>query len=210
DYSFPPQEPPRPPVHRMWAIEYHCSSCRPLRNGRFFKKPDADDLLRFECARTQLEQDADLLIPNDEIPPGDETQRLHRWGYQRYREMFNERQLLGLGLLLRHLRAIRDDEVRHALLTVFSDFLRYQNMLCRYDTYALKCQDIFSVHGFRLGSYRAKTTCSAFRASALALSGTSSKSICARSVTVKHPSKRNTMDGTRKSLSFQVSMLGRN
>ena len=41
--------------------------------------------------------------------------------------------------------------MRHALLTVFSDFLRYQNMLCRYDTYALKCQDIFSVHGFPVG-----------------------------------------------------------
>ncbi len=44
-----------------------------------------------------------------------------------------------------------DTEVRHALLTVFSDFLRYQNMLCRYDTYALKCQDIFSIHGFPVG-----------------------------------------------------------
>src|SRR4030067_57467 len=32
-----------------------------------------------------------------------------------------------------------------------SAFLRYQNMLCRYDTYALKCQDIFSVHGFPVG-----------------------------------------------------------
>jgi adenine-specific DNA methylase len=41
--------------------------------------------------------------------------------------------------------------VRHALLTVFSDILRYQNLLCRYDTYALKCQDIFSVHGFPVG-----------------------------------------------------------
>jgi hypothetical protein len=34
---------------------------------------------------------------------------------------------------------------------VFSDFLRYQNQLGRYDTYALKCQDIFSVHGFPVG-----------------------------------------------------------
>ena len=41
--------------------------------------------------------------------------------------------------------------MRRALLTVFSDFLRYQNMLCRYDTYALKCQDIFAVHGFPVG-----------------------------------------------------------
>ena len=65
--------------------------------------------------------------------------------------MFTERQLLGLGLLLRRIGQVANPPVRHALLTVFSDFLRYQNMLCRYDTYALKCQDIFSVHGFPVG-----------------------------------------------------------
>ena len=59
--------------------------------------------------------------------------------------------MLGLGLLLRRISQVDNSPVRHALLTVFSDFLRYQNMLCRYDTYALKCQDIFSVHGFPVG-----------------------------------------------------------
>lgn len=151
EYTFPRQVSPRPPAHRMWAIEYHCSSCRSSHSGRFFKKPDEDDLALSALARAYLEQDPELPIPNDEILPGDETDRLHRWGYRLYREMFNERQLLGLGLLLRHLRAVPDEDVRNALLTVFSDFLRYQNMLCRYDTYALKCQDIFSVHGFPVG-----------------------------------------------------------
>jgi adenine-specific DNA methylase len=65
--------------------------------------------------------------------------------------MFNGRQLLGLGLLARRIRQVPDTTVRQALLTVFSDTLRYQNMLCRYDVYALKCQDIFSVHGFPVG-----------------------------------------------------------
>jgi hypothetical protein len=65
--------------------------------------------------------------------------------------MFNERQLLGLGLLLKRISVVEETPIRHALLTVFSDFLRYQNMLARYDTYALKCQDIFSVHGFPVG-----------------------------------------------------------
>ena len=90
-------------------------------------------------------------IPDDPIPAGDESDRLHRWGYRRYREMFSERQLLGLGLLLKTISGQTDGAVRDALLTVFSDFLRYQNMLCRYDTAALKCQDIFSVHGFPVG-----------------------------------------------------------
>jgi len=135
----------------MWALEYHCEKCKPTHSGRFFNKPDAQDLLRFEQARTLLAQTPDLPIPEDEIPSGDETNRLHRWGYQRYRQMFGERQLLGLGLLLRRICHVEQAEIRHALLTVFSDFLRYQNMLCRYDTYALKCQDIFSIHGFPVG-----------------------------------------------------------
>ena len=141
-----------PPKHRMWAIEYHCSHCKPNQKGRFFKQPGRRDLSRFLDASLTLSHDeTDLPIPDDEIPAGDETTRLHRWGYRRYREMFNERQLLGLGVLLRRLREVSSAPERNALLTVFSDFLRYQNMLCRYDTYALKCQDIFAVHGFPVG-----------------------------------------------------------
>ena len=47
--------------------------------------------------------------------------------------------------------AVEDERVRHALATNLSDLLRYQNMLCRYDTMALKSLDIFSVHGFPVG-----------------------------------------------------------
>ena len=140
-----------PPRHRMWAIEYHCALCKPSHRGRFFKRPDAQDRAHVERATARLATAQGLPIPCDEIPAGDETDRLHRWGYRRYREMFGERQLLGLGILLRRILEVPQKEPRHALLTVFSDFLRYQNMLCRYDTYALKCQDIFSIHGFPVG-----------------------------------------------------------
>ena len=151
EYAYPSNGSVHPPAHRMWAMEYHCKACKPTHTGRFFKRPDADDLNRYEQARRRLLKESGLPIPDDEIPRGDETDRLHRWGYRRYREMFTERQLLGLGLLLRRISQVDNSPVRHALLTVFSDFLRYQNMLCRYDTYALKCQDIFSVHGFPVG-----------------------------------------------------------
>ena len=140
-----------PPKHRMFAIEYHCAACKPTHQGRFFKRPDVEDLALENSAAARLQITRRLPIPDDEIPAGDETDRLHRWGYKRYREMFEARQLLGLGLLLRRIRKVRQRECRHALLTIFSDSLRYQNMLCRYDTYALKCQDIFSVHGFPVG-----------------------------------------------------------
>ena len=147
-----PADSSTPPRHRLWAVEYHCATCKPNHKGRFFKRPDEEDLAQYERASHLFEQlSGELPIPSDYIPSGDETDRLHRWGYHRYREMFNPRQLLGLGLLLKRLLEVNEIELRYALVTVFSDFLRYQNMLCRYDTYALKCQDIFSVHGFPVG-----------------------------------------------------------
>jgi adenine-specific DNA methylase len=151
EFSYLPKDGQGPPEHRMWALEYHCAHCKPEHEGRFFKRPDASDLSKVNEAIERLSRSRRLPIPDDAIPPGDETDRLHRWGYGRYREMFGARQLLGLGLLLRRILRVKQAEYRHALLTIFSDSLRYQNMLCRYDTYALKCQDIFSVHGFPVG-----------------------------------------------------------
>lgn len=151
-YSYPPKKPSVPPKHRMLAIEYFCENCKSLHKGRSFKRPDIFDLDKFELAQEKFrEVSSNLTIPINKIPHGDETDRLHRWGYTYYAEMFNDRQLLGLGLLLNRILQESIAPVRHAILTVFSDFLRYQNMLAHYDTYALKCQDIFSVHGFPVG-----------------------------------------------------------
>jgi len=151
-FSYPTPKPCAPPSHRLWAIEYHCDHCKPRWVGRMFKAPDQADLEKVSEASERLKRlRRNLPIPLDEVPDGDETRRLHRWGYARFCEMFNQRQLLGLGMLLRRIMKTKDRDTKHALLTVFSDFLRYQNMLCRYDTYALKCQDIFSVHGFPVG-----------------------------------------------------------
>lgn len=142
-----------PPGHRMIAIEYAGRRRPGVRRGRLFKRPDARDLARYEAAAARWRSIAPAaqFVPDDPIPPGDETDRLHRWGYRRYRDLFNERQLLGLELSCRLVAATPDDRLRRALATNLSDLLRYQNMLCRYDTMALKSLDVFSVHGFPVG-----------------------------------------------------------
>ena len=138
-----------PPRHRMFAIEYHCNACKKSGHvGRFFKRPDDQDLLKYDEVRRSWVQMRPRYVPDDPIPAGDETDRLHRWGYRHYREMFNHRQLLGLETIARLLMAVEDPQVRNALATNLSDLLRYQNMLCRYDVGVLKSLDIFSVHGF--------------------------------------------------------------
>lgn len=140
-----------PPRHRMFALEYHCRQCKTTHQGRFFKKPDVIDLDNYVKATTMLAEIGTRYVPEDAILPGDESTRLLRWGYARYREMFNDRQLLGLELSCRTIADEQDERRRNALITNLSDLLRYQNMLCRYDTMALKSLDIFSVHGFPVG-----------------------------------------------------------
>ena len=141
----------RPLAHRLFAIEYYNPKRKAQHKGRFFKKPDAEDLARVADAARRWEHLSPCFVPGESIPPGDETNRLHRWGYTCYRELFNPRQLLGLELSCRLIAEIEDPRIRQALATNLSDLLRYQNMLCRYDTMALKALDIFSVHGFPVG-----------------------------------------------------------
>lgn len=144
-YPRPSQGPPK---HRMVAMEYYCPYCKPSHQGRFFKKPDKQDMERYEQANRKWAETNPINAPQDLIPAGDESTRLHRWGYTKYHELFNTRQLLGLELSCSWIKALPDSEEKNALATNLSDLLRYQNMLCRYDTRALKSLDIFSVHGF--------------------------------------------------------------
>ena len=143
-----------PLTHRMFAIEYHCPGCRGSHKGRFFKKPSTLDLARYRDAAKTLEAMPLQYVPDVGIPPGDESSRLHRWGYSRYREMFNSRQLLGLELSCSLVASQPEPRVRRALATNLSDLLRYNNLLVRYDTTALKALDVFSVHGFPVGLVR--------------------------------------------------------
>jgi adenine-specific DNA methylase len=140
----------RPPTHRLFAMEYHNPDLKG-RPGRLFKKPDADDLTRVAAAGAAWKRLRPSFVPDDGIPQGDESSRLHRWGYERFKELFNERQLLALETSARYIAGVKDLRVKRALATNFSDLLRYQNMLCRYDVMALKSLDVFSIHGFPVG-----------------------------------------------------------
>jgi adenine-specific DNA methylase len=148
-FSVPELEQSTPYNHTLVAIEYHCARCRERkdRRGRFFKAPDDDDDARYERAASMCSNLGSTRWPSARIPVGDETRRLHRWGYHRFVDLHNPRQLLGLHVLAEEIRR-QPRKLRYALATVFSDFVRYQNMVCRYDPAALKILDVFSIHGF--------------------------------------------------------------
>lgn len=145
--SKQPNNKNHPPKHRLFAIEYFNPSITD-RAGRLFKKPDARDMELANQAKEMLENFSPCFIPEDSIPEGDETARLLKWGYSKFHQLFNHRQLLSLEILARLISTIENKRIQRALATNFSDLIRYQNMLCRYDTMALKSLDIFSIHGF--------------------------------------------------------------
>ena len=110
-----------PPRHRMFAIEYFNPKRRAHHKGRFFKRPDEADFALFDAATERWQDMVPVFVPEEEIVTGDETSRLLRWGYARYRDMFNPRQLLGLELSCRLVALTRDRRIRHALATNLSD-----------------------------------------------------------------------------------------
>ncbi|MDQ3729176.1 MAG: DNA methylase [Actinomycetota bacterium] len=149
EFTVPEVGAKAPPKHTLFALEYHCPTCkrREGRRGRFFKGVAGEDHERFTHACARYAETDSPCWPEVEIPAGDETNRLHRWGYRRFRDLHNERQLLGLAILAEKIHAA-PEELQPALATVFSDFVRYQNIVCRYDTAALKVLDVFSIHGY--------------------------------------------------------------
>jgi len=63
------------PMHRLFAMEYHCPECKPSHKGRFFKEPDDQDIAKVKAASERLSGIRSKYIPDAGIPSGDETNR---------------------------------------------------------------------------------------------------------------------------------------
>ena len=129
----------------LHALEGYCETC-----GRFFKRVDADDLRRWNEARSEFERRKDrLLIPWEAIPAeGRSDPRPINHGYTHYYQMFNERQLLCLSILLVHILRIRNPNARELMLLAFSDCLDANNMFCKYEVAWHKISLFFGLHAY--------------------------------------------------------------
>ena len=132
----------------MYAVEYYCHV-----HGRGYKNVDGFDLSLFEKAKKELEGQWEELIgryiPEQEISDGKETHRLFGYNYRYFYEMFNERQLLCLSMLLREVLKIGDENLREFLLLVISNILHYNNMLSKYNPSKHHLSDLFEKHAFQ-------------------------------------------------------------
>ncbi len=116
----------RPPEHRLYAKLL----LRP--NGeKVYLPATSEDLAAYRAASQQLQRE-ELLLPDLEIADGCNTRQVLNYGYRTWRDFFNDRQLLALGLLHRAICAIEDPDVQAALRGVFSSALEFNNMFASY------------------------------------------------------------------------------
>lgn len=71
-------------------------------------------------------------FPNAELRAGYNTDQAINYGYRRWREMFNARQLVCLGILADRIRAIHNESLRDLFVCLFSGVLEFNNMFSSY------------------------------------------------------------------------------
>lgn len=115
-----------PPAHRMYAM-------MALRaDGTKVYLPVRDeDLALYEEARERLATEA-LPLPETSVRPGHNTDQARGYNYTQWREFFNARQLLCLGLLLREILTIDDLSIQEQMLCLFSSTLEFNNLFCSF------------------------------------------------------------------------------
>lgn len=127
------------------AIEYYCDHCK----GHGYKRVDENDRALYKAACNMYDEIADTLpIPKQLIPEGYNTNQIRNHGYKCFSDLFNKRQLLGLGLLLKEINSLEDQESKFWLTLAFSGMLEMNNMFCRYQANAYKICNIFFNHAY--------------------------------------------------------------
>lgn len=126
------------------AQEYCCSHC----NSKGYKKITDKDISLYNQAKKEYRKIKNTLpIPHQKIPEGYNTNQILNHGYYYFKDLFNERQLLSLGILLKEIEKF-DEDVKIWLLLAFSDSLEMNNMFCRYQKNAFKIGNVFFNHAY--------------------------------------------------------------
>lgn len=127
------------------AIEYYCPEC----NSHDYKRIDDEDQALYDEACNKYDEIKDTLpTPDQIIPNGYNTNQILNHHYQYFYELFNKRQLLGLGLLLKAINEIDDNDIKFWFQLAFSGMLEMNNMFCRYQANAHKICNIFFNHAY--------------------------------------------------------------
>jgi len=143
----------RAPGYEMFAIEYWCQQCyseayedarkkgynhnlakwEAREKARGYKGAEEFDRNLYLQACEEFERrKAELPLPEGEVYEGMKTQELLNHGLRRWQDLFNPRQLLCLGMLMKAILQIEDKAVRELMAVTLADDTDSNNMLCQY------------------------------------------------------------------------------
>ncbi len=128
----------------LFALEYE-------ENGkRFYKEATYQDLQKYNAISDEFLVNKDIYnIPTSSISIANENdKRPHSHGYYFYQDLFNNRQLFSLGILLKEILKIEDKNIQSWFLLAFSDALASNNMLCSYAFGYRKLTPLFGIHAY--------------------------------------------------------------
>ncbi|MFH1893528.1 MAG: DNA methyltransferase [Candidatus Zixiibacteriota bacterium] len=142
---------PTRPEWRLFAQEYLEET--PTGVTRHFKAASKGDRIRYGRARgllEDIERAGNAFAPSRSIPTkGRSDQRPLIHGFTRYRDLFNDRQLLHLTLLGQAISKVKEPKSRRLLAMAFSEHLTTN---CMYTAYAFgyrRISPMFSIHSYR-------------------------------------------------------------
>jgi putative DNA methylase len=132
---------------RLFALEVLTENA----GERVFKKADGNDLSLFAHAEREWLAEArnSKFAPCDLIPAGNRNdQRPLSYGYYRYIDLFNPRQLLCLTAIAEAIAEVQDESCKEYLVAAFSDCLATNNMFCFFAFDYRKLTPLFGLHAY--------------------------------------------------------------
>jgi putative DNA methylase len=115
-----------PPRHRLYAKLVLRSD-----GNKEYMRATADDEASYESAVAQFKELAPP-IPRVQIREGHNTRQVLNYGYSRWDQFFNYRQLLAIGLLSSAIGDLQDSPEREALFVLLSGVLEFNNLFASY------------------------------------------------------------------------------
>ncbi len=112
----------------------------------------SEDQAAYQACSARLREEiqrGQLSLPTLALENGYNTRQAMNYAFTAWRDFFNDRQLLALGLLHRAITHIADASTRKALLTLFSGALEFNNMFASYTRRFLP--RVAAIAGFRHG-----------------------------------------------------------
>jgi adenine-specific DNA methylase len=131
---------------RQIAIEFFCQDC----GTRDYKEVNEQDKDQFvEVQREFRKREDKLHFPRELLPEeGKNISNLRNYGFKRFSDLFNERQLLSLSLLLKAISQVSDQNIKEFLITAFSSSLEFHTVICPYNYTMKQIVNVFNYQSF--------------------------------------------------------------